>query len=112
MPGCWGHTPPLLQVQCLYEGANPNLTYDLKAALSENRDGRFHGGGWTRQVAIPQGKATNEFRAIWEFAGFPRKTPHIYFRLSYRDKETGQEGQLDFELPGTGHLRTRKMGSQ
>jgi len=106
------HTPRLLDVICVYEGVNPNRAYDLTAALSSDPKGPFHGGGWTRQLPIPQEKATNQFRVLWQFGYFPKDTAHIYFHLSYRDKETGHESALDFKLPGTRHLRVRKMGSQ
>ena len=107
------HTPPLLQVICVYEGSDPHNAYDFKVKLSSDENGPSFNGGWTHQVRIPQqGTATNQFRVMWEFAGFPRDSQEIFFRLNYRNKETAQEGSLDFKIPGVSRLKVRKMGSQ
>ena len=39
------HTPRLLQVTLVFEGGDPNLKYDLKAALRADEDGEDIGGG-------------------------------------------------------------------
>lgn len=106
------HTPKLLQVMLAFEGGDPNLKYDLQAALRTAEDGYDFGGGWIHQVAIPQHGATNQHRVVWEFLAFPKDSPNIYFCLNYRDKETGQAESVGFKLPGARHLRLRKMGSQ
>ncbi len=106
------HTPELLQAHFVYEGPSPNLAYELRASLSNSRDGRNMGGGWIKQVPIPGGTSTNHTEALWEFGGFPRNSSQIYLHLQFTDRQTGIQNTLDFELPGARHLRTRKMGSQ
>lgn len=107
------HTPRLLDVLCTYEGPNPNRRYELDAVLSDQSDGGFFKRGWTKQLDIPQPDGTsNEVQVLWQFGGFPKDTKHIYLRLRYRDRKTGQKGALDFELPGTRRLRVRELGSR
>jgi hypothetical protein len=106
------HTPRLLQVRFVYDGADPNLTHDLDARLrAPGRDYRW-GGGWIKQMPIPSGPATNQSQVIWEFLSFPADSPNIFLRLAYKDRATGQAGSLEFKLPGARDLRLRKMGSQ
>jgi hypothetical protein len=107
------HTPRLLDVLCTYQGPDPAARYALDALLSEQSHGPFHKRGWTKQIPIPQqGTSTNEIKVLWQFGGFPRDTQHIYLRLSYRDRMTGQSGSIDFQLPGSRQLRVRELGSQ
>ena len=106
------HTPKLLEVVFVFEGGDPNRNYEFQARLRQDEHGPDLGGGWIHQIAIPQGKATNQYRVMWEFASFPRESPNIYFRLNYTDVETRQASSVDFKLPGARHLRVRKMGSQ
>lgn len=106
------HTPRLLDVLCVYDGINPNHRYELDAALSDRANGHFFKRGWTKQIQIPQEGTTTNIQVLWQFGGFPKNTKNIYFRLSYRNRTTGQNKSVDFELPGTGHLRVRDLGSR
>lgn len=106
------HTPRLLQIVLVFEGGDPNLQYDLKAALRTAEDGYDIGGGWIHQVAIPQRGAASQHRVMWEFLAFPTGSQNIYFRLIYRDQQTGQTESVGFKLPGARHLRVRQLGSQ
>jgi hypothetical protein len=106
------HTPELLQVRFCYEGVDPNRSYNLSATVRGDKEGSGRGGGWIKQIPIPSGTTKNQFQVIWEFLGFPRETANIYFTLEFKDKESGLARSVDFKLPGSRHLRTRKMGSQ
>lgn len=103
------HAPKLLQVTFVYEGADPNETYNLRPALRDTRDGRDGPSSWIKQYPTP-GKASNQIEVIWEFMSFPKKSDKIYLRLYYSDKRSGREnGQLDFVLPGVSSLPLHKM---
>ena len=106
------HTPRLLQILFVYDGVDPNRTYDLKASLRVPGHASYWGGGWIKQIPIPSGPATNQFKVLWEFLSFPADSPNIFMRLDYRDKTSGLASSAEFKLPGTRHLRLRKMGSQ
>ena len=106
------HTPRLLQVRFVYDGVDPNRTYDLQASLRTPGRDFYWGGGWIKQMPIPSGPATNQTQVIWEFLSFPANSPNIFLRLDYRDKASGLASSVEFKLPGARHLRLRKMGSQ
>jgi hypothetical protein len=106
------HTPKLLQVLFVYDGVDPNLTYDLKATLRTAGHDSYRGGGWIKQVPIPSAPATNQVQMIWEFLSFPADSPNIFLTLKFTDKATGLASSVEFKLPGARHLRLRKMGSQ
>jgi hypothetical protein len=106
------HTPRLLQARFVYDGVDPNRTYDLKASLRAAGHDFYWGGGWIKQVPIPSARATNQVQVIWEFLSFPADSPNIFLRLDYKDKATALASYVEFKLPGASHLRLRKMGSQ
>jgi hypothetical protein len=106
------HTPKLLQARFIYDGVDPNSTYDLKAALRAAPGDSTWNGGWIKQIRIPASPATNQCQVIWEFLSFPADSPNIFLRLDYKDRATGLAGSVEFKLPGARHLRLRKMGSQ
>ena len=106
------HTPRLLQVRFVYEGVDPNRTYDLKATVRAAAHDSGWGGGWIKQVPIPSAPAASQVQVIWEFLSFPADSPNIFLRLSYKDKASGLASALEFKLPGARQLRLRKMGSQ
>ncbi len=104
------HAPPLVQTLFIYEGADPNATYDFRANLHETPDGDDGPSSWIKQYPTPSSKNTNEIEAIWEFMTFPKESPKIYLRLYYHDKKTGkQTGTLEFVLPSVADLPVRKM---
>jgi hypothetical protein len=107
------HAPKLLQAVFIYEGVDPNETYRLRAAVSDSMDGPDTRASWIKQYPTPSTKFTNQTEAVWEFMSFPQKSPKIYLRLYYTDKQTGQQtGRLQFILSGVSDLPLRKMGSQ
>jgi hypothetical protein len=106
------HTPRLLQVRFVYDGTDPNRTYDLKASLRAPGHDRTWGGGWIKQVPIPSAPAAKQVQVIWEFLSFPADSPNIFLRLNFKDRTSGLASSLEFKLPGARDLRLRKMGSQ
>jgi hypothetical protein len=106
------HTPKLLQALFVYDGVDPNRTYDLKASLRTPGHDSHWGGGWIKQVPIPSTRATNQVQVIWEFLSFPADSPNIFLTLKFTDRASGLASSVEFKLPGTRHLRLRKMGSQ
>jgi hypothetical protein len=105
------HAPPFLQAVLVYEGPDPNVTYDLSASLRETKDGPDHPRGWIKQYPTPSPKASNRYDVIWEFTGFPNTSQQIYLRLDCTDKQTGRSARkLEFVLPGVADLPLHKLG--
>src|ERR1039457_1558575 len=71
------HTPRLLQILFVYDGVDPNRTYDLKASLRVPGHASYWGGGWIKQIPIPSGPATNQTQVIWEFLSLDRKSTRL-----------------------------------
>jgi hypothetical protein len=106
----FGSSNQLLRTRFVFEGSDPNRTYELKAALRADKTGEDIRSTYVWHTGLPPDPTlpTNQVAMIWEFKEFPTNTPYIYLREYFVDKASGRVARfLDFVLPGTRHLRLR-----
>jgi len=111
----FGLSNQLLRTRFIFEGRNPNGTYELKASLRADERGEDIRSAYVSYVPVPPDPAlpTNQIAMIWEFKDFPASTPNIYLREDFVDKSSGRVAKsLDFVLPGTRHLRLRDANAK
>jgi hypothetical protein len=106
----YGSSNQMLRAKIVFEGSDPNVKYNLKAALRADENGDDIKSiyvwyvGLTPHSIVP----TNRVEMLWEFRDFPTNTPSIYLHEDFLDRATGREAKsLNFVLPGAKRLRLR-----